>query len=104
MDQYLQHVIGIVSENTRIKLIDNGFDSFEALVGKDDKLAVDACYVSRKQGGNAADKIINVAIEDRLKELIVYSNYCHLAQLSFDFNDVTGDWCSVAELAQVNTG
>ena len=92
MDQYLQHVIGVVRENTRIKLIYYGFDSFEALVGKNDKLAVDACYVSRKQGaGNAADKIINVAIEDRLKELIVYCNYCHLAQLPFDYNDATRD-------------
>ena len=77
-------------------IIDNGFDSFEALVGKNDKLAVDACYGSRKQGGNAADKIINVAIEDRLKELIVYCNYCHscLAQLPFDFNDTTRDTIS----------
>ena len=56
MDQYLQHFIAVERQNTRIRLIDNVFESFEALVGKDDKLASDACSVSRKQGGREADK------------------------------------------------
>ncbi len=92
MDDYLNQVIGVTEAGARQRLIDHGITSLEALVGKKESFTRDACVAARKDNsGQPADRKVSMLAQTRLEQLVVYCNYCHLAQLELDYEEATLD-------------
>jgi hypothetical protein len=82
--------LDVLNMGMRANLIQAGYDTFDALVGQDEKYAHSVCQVVRKMQGQPADQTqVPVSVEIRLSKMVILATYRYITRRAQNYDNVT---------------